>query len=372
MLRQLYQTILLLIFLCGFSGTLLAQKSNKPSQNVGGQTEQLARVGILRFTDLTGTKNFGYMPNSLADAIDTSLQRKFEYNRVDPKKLEEIAAKQRASPNSFTFAEVKATAKASQSDLLIFGYFTFDKQKNEIFIQTDIYVEAANKVINLPAVRNTVDDSIFTAVDRVAQNIVEAMVVLAAESAKPVEGENPKEEKAKITKESIKEESKPVREWGKKKWLIGVNLSAAMPMGEFGELLGNSYSYANPYLWFSYRAYGNFTAGLELRAVLYEHENKYRNNETISLDITMLGVSAGHNFYFHPHWMASADFVGGYYLATMRGNEYSNPYFGIQAAGRYLITSWLGAELKADYYYLYDSPVSMQQIGMSLGLILTF
>ncbi|MBS0617202.1 MAG: hypothetical protein JSR44_03385 [Spirochaetes bacterium] len=46
--------------------------------------KDLARVAILKYKDLTETTRFGYMPASLTEAIDVSLQKKFEYVREDP------------------------------------------------------------------------------------------------------------------------------------------------------------------------------------------------------------------------------------------------------------------------------------------------
>lgn len=73
--RAVKTTFLFLLLLSPFVAALAQPPPQKP---------ELARVAILKYQDLTGTKNFRYLPASLTEAIDASLQKKFEYVREDP------------------------------------------------------------------------------------------------------------------------------------------------------------------------------------------------------------------------------------------------------------------------------------------------
>lgn len=167
----------------------------------------LARVSILSYQDLTGAKNFGYMPASLTEAIDASLQARFEYVREEPAKSEAAAAKFRASGGGFTPETAAEFCKINKTDILILGSFTFDAQKNEIVVETTISLGAKNKFRNLPDRRNLVNASIFRLADKVADDIVQALTEIAKEQT-PEKLPDEKKPKEKIELKKEKPESR--------------------------------------------------------------------------------------------------------------------------------------------------------------------
>jgi hypothetical protein len=167
----------------------------------------LARVSILSYQDLTGSKNFGYMPASLTEAIDESLRSRFEYIREEPAKSEVAAMKYRASGLGFTPETAAEFCKINKTDILILGSFTFDAQKNEIVVQTWISLGATNKFRNLPDRRNLVNATIFKLADKVADDIVQALTEIAKEQT-PEKSPDEKRPKGKIELKKEKPESR--------------------------------------------------------------------------------------------------------------------------------------------------------------------
>jgi hypothetical protein len=165
------------------------------------QKADLARVSILSYQDLTGSKNFGYMPRSLTEAIDESLQSRFEYVREEPAKSEAAAAKYRAAGGGFTPETAAEFCKINKTDILILGSFIFDSQKNEIVVQTSISFGATNKFRNLPDRRNLVNASIFKLADKVADDIVQALTEIAKERATEKLPDEKTKEKIDLKKE---------------------------------------------------------------------------------------------------------------------------------------------------------------------------
>ena len=47
------------------------------------RVNSLATVALPTYIDATGSKNYGYLAPSLTDAIDASMQQKFDYARAD-------------------------------------------------------------------------------------------------------------------------------------------------------------------------------------------------------------------------------------------------------------------------------------------------
>lgn len=173
------------------------------------QKADLARVSILSYLDLTGAKNFGYMPASLTEAIDRSLQSRFEYVREEPAKSEAAAAKYRTQGAGFTPETAAEFCRNNKTDILIFGSFTFDAQKNEIVVETSISLGAKNKFRNLPDRRNLVNATIFKLADKVADDIVEALTEIAKERAT----EKLPDEKKNKEKIDLKKEKPESRLW---------------------------------------------------------------------------------------------------------------------------------------------------------------
>jgi hypothetical protein len=141
--------------------------------------KSLARLGILMYEDETGTKNFGYMPGSLTEAIDKSLQKKFEYVREEPADSE---GNRRAIRATGMFDPKDAAVYCSKNNvqILIFGKFSFDAPSKQLVVTTYISL-GTDKIRTLKERRNAVDATIFSLADRVSDDIVAEMTLIAKE-----------------------------------------------------------------------------------------------------------------------------------------------------------------------------------------------
>jgi len=140
----------------------------------------LARVAILTYEDESQTKNFGYMPTSLTEAIDKSLQKKFEYVREDPKKSEAARAKLKRQ-GVLSAREAAEYCYKNDVQILVFGKFNYDSKSKELIVDTFISLGSESKFRALKERRNATDATIFTLADRVADDIVLEMTAIAKE-----------------------------------------------------------------------------------------------------------------------------------------------------------------------------------------------
>lgn len=181
------------------------------SQLTAEAKKHLARVAILTFEDNTGTRNYGYLPQSLTEAMDKSLQGKFEYLREDPTKSE--AARQSFAVKGLYDAEQAADfCRAHGFDIVIYGSFTLDRKTREIVVTTYVSLGKKDKFRRLKERKNPTDATIFSLAEKVADDIVTEMTGVARSQSNE---KNPQPETGKL--ELKKEE---VTSWDNRRWLI--------------------------------------------------------------------------------------------------------------------------------------------------------
>ena len=151
-------------------GTIHAQQKN---------SEGLAKVALLDFADLTGSQNYAYLSGSLTSAINNSMQTKFEYTPADSAAIGAGVQSIQNKTGQFTDSDISELCKITQTDILIFGHYTFDPTTNQIVIQTKINFALINRTITLDPLLNPVDASLFQATDLMASKIVEKIAEMA-------------------------------------------------------------------------------------------------------------------------------------------------------------------------------------------------
>lgn len=212
-------------------------------QNPPDSENSLARVAVLPFQDNTGTDNFEYMKVSLSDAVDASLQKRFEYIRIAPAAAAETAKtiiKTKGLPDETEFA---ALSNALLADIIIAGSYTFNKESNQLAFETAIYVHTDKTAARLAPVERTVDNTIFEATDQTAAAIVtelERMAREAREAKEAAKGDDKPEDtttveetdekgKIRLEKEEVKitpVETQPVYQ----KWQLAAGLGVTKTM----------------------------------------------------------------------------------------------------------------------------------------------
>jgi len=140
----------------------------------------LAHVGIINFTDKTSSPDYQYLSESIPNAINSSMQKKFEYIRSNPESTQRTAEKygsKKALPDQNLVRKITAD---TNSDIIIFGAYNFNRQENMLAITTGIYLKSSDKILFLPEITNPIDSTIFKAVDKTAAQIVEKIAKITS------------------------------------------------------------------------------------------------------------------------------------------------------------------------------------------------
>ena len=205
-------------FIVVSSYNLYAQKA------AGAPTQELAKVAIMSYDDKTGTKNFAYMSGSLADAVDTSLKKNFQYKRIRSGKVKLAQNKANLTmKNASDIKKMKSIAQSTRADIIVFGAYVFDEKTKELVITTKVYLAGADNIRTLPVTRNVVDNTIFKATAIVAGTLVSEINIMIAD-LKRKRGEKIDEKQAKGKKKLTKDLSGDKYSWYSKKEGKGVSI----------------------------------------------------------------------------------------------------------------------------------------------------
>lgn len=186
------------------------------------EEKELASVAILPYEDKTGTKNFGYLPGSLVDAIDSSMRQDFTYRRIVP----ETVTKALEAYENIDKSSAKAISLISnelEADIIIFGSFIYNESDKNVTIYTNIYFPTIGEVSNLEPVTNPVDSTLFQVTDKVAKQIIDEInTILAAHrketQAQQQEGPTGKQE---VTVAALEKHGQH--------WSLGLELQMLLP-----------------------------------------------------------------------------------------------------------------------------------------------
>lgn len=136
--------------------------------------ETLAVVAIPAYIDTTGSQNYGYLSGSLTDAVDASMQQKFDYSRAKQNTVE-AETKRLWQPKKIpSDQEIRQIATATQSDYVVVGSYSLSPNKKQIIFYTRIFI-APDKFIDTPPLTNNADATLFDATNKVATEIVQAI-----------------------------------------------------------------------------------------------------------------------------------------------------------------------------------------------------
>lgn len=335
------------------------------------QQSDAARVAVIRFEDKTGTKNFGYMPESLQDAITKSMHRRFEFIEVDPKAVEPVVAQVRKKNKGvITPKEAAEICRLANIDILIYGNFTFEEAQNKIFINTEISLGSTDKFRKIDPTENRVDATIFRAADKVAGDIVLEITKVAQEQQK-AKGEATAAE-AKKGKTQL-EKTEKTKTWADINWVFSGTLGIATRLASHPNTREDPISTIN--LDGLYRFKGPIHLG---GFVTLQHLESHANNTPYRafLDYGALGAYGGYYFDLSSHWRWTTNLGMGYYVGSLNldmsgcanpggcmpnpdvktgKSTVYNPFFLIRTGIHFMVFSFLAVGLEADYRMLYDS-----------------
>lgn len=372
--RSFFFLILLLAY---HAASAAPRKKNSANErgNVETNTEKpdLARVSIVRYEDITGTKNFGYMPDSLTEAIDKSLQKRFEYLREEPEKTDAAIVLFRKKNPQLNADSAADFCKKNNTDILIFGDFAFDNLTNEIVVRTSISLGSASKFRALPERRNPVNATIFKLADLVADDIVRNLTEIAKEQAPDKQAKSgiqgKKEEKLELKKTTT-------TAWSETNWNITPGLTVLLPLNS--SFAGNRVPQGMLSLAAERRLIGGLYAGMRGSGMSVKVSS-------ISIDLFTASAFLAYHWQLSARWDLFAELGAGYYTgkyfnnATCSSNctaggggesfKINNPYFSARAGANFLIFSWLSLGLfgQGDIFYDKPTPLYFGGGGASVG-----
>ncbi|GAB4445352.1 MAG: hypothetical protein OHK0011_27150 [Turneriella sp.] len=127
----------------------LAGVSEAVAKVKADQSADLARVAIMEFVNETQQAEYEWVERSLPDAINNSMQARFEFIRQDDAKVAAAAAKYRRVAGEYQLADADKIAKESQTDILIYGNFRTNENQDQLLFKAIIYNAQGKKVIGI-------------------------------------------------------------------------------------------------------------------------------------------------------------------------------------------------------------------------------
>ncbi len=395
-----------------FSGALLFIFPQSPAENNSDQAEEeLARVAILAFRDDTGTKNFPYMPNSLSNAIDKSMQKNFRYERIAPeranaawqeiqkriadetqnsqeskkKKSEKKEEKRKSKESNGSglgiadgegkkerqeVKQIKELAETIDADVVIYGNFVIDPETSDIVFNVSLYLTSVEGSKLIPETRNAVDSTIFNATEKVGSTIVAEISQMVADYEKSSEKKTGEEtepagpgEKTVLTREAAIDK----KSWNIKKYDIGLqaSVSGSPQIDSTEPVLGAMY-------YFRYYLKSGVHFGARFGIQSFKQNNNTAFVEFASLPLALL---AGYAYRPTNRLQLFAQVNAGYYFGELTTRYYDypetvlkvrNPYFGGRFGAEYLALSFLYVGGGFETGIFYDDPTSMETYGFEI------
>lgn len=366
-MRRLGRDIRFCVITLCFSAALRAQEKPKDKPD-------LARVAITRYQDQTGTRNFGYMPDSLTDAIDAALQTRFEYLREEPAKTRTAAQQFLKGSETWTAENAAAFSKVNKTDILIIGKFSFDAATNELVVTTHISLGAKDKFRTLAENRNRVDTTIFRMAERVADDIVAELARVALEQGT----DKQKAQAKKDDKIALMKDKSP--NWPDVRWTVSGGFSPVLPLAS--GFAGRRNISPAAFVGAERRIWGPLHIGAEVSAM---------ETHVSTIDIRFIGAAAqaAYRWDISPRWRLGAELGAGYYFGSYKNSQclancsasatgtydnfaVQNPYFMGRLALQFLIFRWLSLGAYGQGMVYYDSPTILPFAGGGLAVAAHF
>jgi len=328
---------------------------------------ELARVAIVRYEDKTESKNFGYMPDSLTEAIDKSLQRRFEYQRENPKKTAATIAEFKKKHPEIDADDAVDFCRMHKTDILILGKFEFDVQKNEIVVRTSISLGVQVFFRTLKERRNPVDATIFGLADLVADDIVQMLVEIAREQVQK-KNLSAKEQKLQLYRSQVVT-------WVEPNWNLFMGGVATIPLSPSF----TNYRSMQPQLSLlvEHRIYRKFFVGCSADASRIRAAG-------LGIDVVAGAALVGYHLHVANRWDIFVLAGGGYYFgkyantltctaacpssANAESFTIYNPYATSRLGVNFLMTHWLSLSAFAQGGLFFDKPQPLYFAGGGLAV----
>ena len=169
--------------------------ANKNSKSDGKSKEDksLVRVAVMSFIDEKDQKKYKYLAESISNALNNALKKKFVYqntssikNKRTLKDIRKQKPKKKNRPGQNDplniKSNVKALAKKNNLDIIVFGsYYTYHKAGTttvQIVIKSQLYLSFFGEFITLEEVANPIDSTIFNVTDLLVGILIDKISAL--------------------------------------------------------------------------------------------------------------------------------------------------------------------------------------------------
>lgn len=144
------------------------------AKNRKADEKSLVRVAIVKLVNVSKQPNYDYLSESLTDATQTSMGKKFVYYQFPAEKTVDLLAEVEKNPETAASSRLRSQALQIDADLLIYGFFTTVPGKKGEGLEITIKVFRTDKGINIASLkRNAVISSkIFTEIESIAAGVV--------------------------------------------------------------------------------------------------------------------------------------------------------------------------------------------------------
>lgn len=172
------------------------------SHSIYSADDSLAKVMVTPFANKSGDANIQYLENSFPGAISSAMDERFQYNKVSEARSKNIYNTYLVQKSNVTQSNLRTSARVSGSDIVIYGYYEYTKDKKGLRIYPVVYLYKSNQARRLQpiAIAGLTSNSFFQSTETAAEKIVSEINRIAAEQQK--------EEESKKTTEAETEEKK--------------------------------------------------------------------------------------------------------------------------------------------------------------------
>jgi len=197
-LNWLHVLIALLMFAVGACSSGKPRKDNEKS---------LVSVAIVKLVNVSKQANYDYLSESLTDATQSSMDKKFVYFRIPADQVTDLyaeAAEQGGNPSE---SSMRSLALKIDADLVIFGYYKTSAEKKGDSAEIVFNVLRTDKGTTIAKISRTaaISAKIFNDIESIATTVVAKIADYRAEQIKEsgIQEVQKKGEKIQFTRESL-------------------------------------------------------------------------------------------------------------------------------------------------------------------------
>jgi TolB-like protein len=172
--KILFLSNLGLLTIFSFITVVYFSDSSLTAQEAVTEETQEVSIAFIPFEDKTGTENYMYLAESISEAVNGKMSKKFKFRTADPEKVKELFPDSDFTKRS-DLAYVKSSAEELNAEIIVFGDYVFNVFSKKIEMTAQIYIPFIKSNKQLKRISNPVDNTLFSAADKVADQVIIAI-----------------------------------------------------------------------------------------------------------------------------------------------------------------------------------------------------